>query len=279
MGNRFVILADVHLGIEGLQPNGQTYGDVGFVLDRAVQHVRDISPDRIILLGDLVNLGHDHEYDRLRRALGPALERCVPVIGNHELQRASIADFERNMGVRAYRTDLIHGLPTIVLSSAIEHLPDDQWQGEPDVRQLAFLEEQVRRTPPGPLVVIVHHPIAGTVRDSDKPMFGLTNSDDVQRRLDRHDGPVIVLSAHTHAQSFVRRGRFAYLGAPALGFWPHAFLVVEVERDRMSFSTVRVLDRPDESPDALARDPVYRAAREGGVSDQSGVIPLRLDPA
>jgi 3',5'-cyclic AMP phosphodiesterase CpdA len=274
---RFIVLADVHLGLSGLQPDGRTYGDVEFLLERAVQGMARLDPRQVILLGDLVNRGYDAEYQRVRRALEPIASRVIPLPGNHELQRASIADFERNMNVRAFRTTMICGLRTIILNSGIENLPDTQWHGALDERQLRFLDDELARTPPGaPLVVLVHHPIVGTVRDSGLPMFGLDNSHDLQSRLERHDGRVIVISAHTHSQSFTQqRGRFSYVGAPPLGFWPHALLVVDVDEREMRFSTVRLLDRHEDSPDPGAALPDYRAAREGTAADQSGTIPLR----
>lgn len=275
MPERFVILADVHLGLVGPQPDGNTYGEVDFLLDRAVEKIRAIDPRQVILLGDLVNRGFDAEYRLAREALSPVIERCLPVLGNHELQRGSIADFERNMQTRAVRTETICGLPAIILNSGIENLPDTEWGGAVDDGQLRLVGDViVGAAKDRPLAVVVHHPIAGTVRRSDEAMFGLSNSQELQGRLERHDGPVIVLSAHTHMQSFVRRGRFAYFGAPAVGFWPHAITVFEREGDELQFSTIRLLDDPAESPDAGTARADYRAASEGGPDDQSGVIDL-----
>lgn len=271
---RIAILADAHLGLHRLQSDGHTYGEVSSVLDRAISRIAQLELQQVVLLGDLVNRGYQDEYTRARRALEPIWNRCVPVLGNHELQRASIADFERNMNCRPFRISPVGGLPAIILNSGIEHLPDTEWQGELDHRQLEFLDDASSRLPPGPRLVFVHHPIAGTVRDSEQPMHGLVNSSEVESRLEPHRGPTVVFSAHTHSQSFARRGRFSYVGAPALGFWPHAFLVVDVGQRQMQFSTICLIDDPTESPDARALDAGYRAAREGESADRSGTIPL-----
>lgn len=274
MAERFVILADVHLGLEGPQSDGNVYRDVTFVLERAVERVMRLQPRQVILLGDLVNRGYDEEYARVRRVLDPIIDRCVPVLGNHELQRASIADFERHMRTRAVRTDQICGLPGVILNSGLENLPDTEWHGALDEGQLALVDRAIAVASALPLSIFVHHPVVGTTRHSDHPMLGLTNSAELQTRIDAHHGATVVFSAHTHAQSFVRRGRASYVGAPPLGFWPHAFLVVDVRPAQMDLSTVRLVADPAESPDANAPDPAYRAAREGESSDQSGTIPL-----
>jgi 3',5'-cyclic AMP phosphodiesterase CpdA len=273
MSTRFAILADVHLGLVGPQPDGKVYGDAAPILDRAVQHVMRIDPAHVVLLGDLVNRGYDDEYAQARTALRPVADRIVPVVGNHELQRASIADFERNMNISRFRIQTICGLPAVILSSGLENLPDTQWQGALDQPQLDFLDRELPQTA-GALLVFVHHPIRGSTRHSEPPMHHLINSEQLQSRLDRVPGQVIVVSAHTHSASFVRRGRFSFLGAPALGFWPHAFLVVDVSHDRLTFQTMRLVANAAESPDASASDPSYRAAREGIAPEQSGSIPL-----
>jgi 3',5'-cyclic AMP phosphodiesterase CpdA len=274
MSGRFVIFADMHLGLIGGQPDGQHYGDIAPVIERAARLVVREQPDRIILLGDTVNRGYDREYDDAKRLLAPLGDKLVPIVGNHELQRASVADFERNMAVAAYRTERICEIPSIILNSGIENLPDSEWQGELSPAQLRFLDEQLPRVPAGPLFVFVHHPIPGTVRNSEKPMYGLTNGQELLRRLERRGGPIVVFSAHTHDQSFARAGSIASVGCPALGFWPHAFVIVDVDDAALAFRTVRVIDDPDASPDANARDAAYRAAREGSSADQSGTVSL-----
>lgn len=271
---RIVIAADVHLGLRGRQDDGKVFGDVAAVFDRALPAISSTKPDAAVFLGDLVNRGYDSEYAHFRTAMPTTFPKIIPVLGNHELQRASIADFERHMRTKAFRTESIGGLPAIVLNSGVENLPDSQWHGTLSADQINFLDTELPRVKSGPLLVFVHHPIAGTTRDSERPMFGLTNGDELQSRLAGRGWPTIVFSAHTHNASFVSHGQISYLNAPAMGFWPHSFLVVEVAKDGIEFTTQRVLNDPDDSPDADAHDRAYRAAREGAHGDQRGKIPL-----
>ena len=92
--NRFAIIADLHLGLIGPQADGRTFGDVGALANRAASLVAHDDPVDVVLLGDIVNRGYDQEYARARVALAPLDDRLIPVLGNHELQRASIDDFE-----------------------------------------------------------------------------------------------------------------------------------------------------------------------------------------
>ena len=54
-------------------------------------------PDQAFFVGDIVNRGFDEEYHRARHILAPLQHAFEPILGNHELQRASVADFEREI--------------------------------------------------------------------------------------------------------------------------------------------------------------------------------------
>src|SRR4051812_46170808 len=119
---RIAILADTHVGLEGLQPSGREYGDCSAVLSSAVADLlQDEPPSQTFFVGDIVNRGFDEEYHRARHLLAPLQHAFEPVLGNHELQRASIADFERHFSTSAVRSTVFSDFPTIVLSSGIEN--------------------------------------------------------------------------------------------------------------------------------------------------------------
>jgi 3',5'-cyclic AMP phosphodiesterase CpdA len=228
-----------------------------------------------VLLGDLVNRGCSHEYERARQLLADFDGKIEPLVGNHELQRGSLADFDRSWCTDCTRVVHWRGLTLLMLNSGLENLPDTQWHGALSEPQLHLLRGAVSLWGNRPLLVFCHHPIKGTVAVSSQPMFALDNSAEVDRILTGHPGPVVFISGHTHTASVVRRGPITYLGCPALGFWPHAFLVLDIDENRLEFSTVAVCPDPSNSPDAGASDPGYRAQREGQPADRSGTIPLR----
>jgi predicted phosphodiesterase len=228
---RIAILADTHVGLEGLQPSGREYGDCSAVLSSAVADLlRDEEPpDQAFFVGDIVNRGFDEEYHRARHILAPLQHAFEPILGNHELQRASVADFERHWSRRAVRSTVFSDFPAIVLNSGIENLPDDQWHGVLDDIQLRMLEEALIVHRDVPLFMFCHHPIEGTVRGSADPMGGLANSQELRRLIERRSKPVVLISGHTHRADLIRDGHITYVGCPPLGFWPHAYLSGVVE--------------------------------------------------
>jgi 3',5'-cyclic AMP phosphodiesterase CpdA len=272
---RLAILADVHIGLLGPQGDGAVFGDPTPLLERAVGRLLGVNPDKVVLLGDIVNRGYPHEYDRARQVLAPLMDRVEPMVGNHELQRAGIADFERAWNVSAVRETDLCGLPALLLNSGVENLPDSQWHGRLDTPQLDRLRRFLAGQSGRPVLILCHHPIKGTVTVSDEPMFALENSQEVQRIVSAHRGPVVLISGHTHTASVARRGLVTHVGCPALGFWPHAFLVLDIGNNTIELSTVHVCADPTESPDAGASNADYRAGREGCAADRAATIVLR----
>jgi predicted phosphodiesterase len=264
---RFAILADTHVGLEGLQPSGCDYGDCSAILSSAVADLlQDEPPDQTFLVGDIVNRGFDEEYRRARHILAPLQHALEPVVGNHELQRGSITDFERHWSTRAIRSTIFSDFPTIVLNSGIDNLSDDQWHGVLDDVQLRLVEETLTIHRDMPVFIFCHHPIAGTVRASDWPMNGLTNSPELRRLLERRTRPVVMISGHTHQPDFMRDRHVTYVSCPPLGFWPHAYLSGVVDRSEITLQATRVVDAVADSPDPRAGEHEVHDCFDRGVT-------------
>jgi 3',5'-cyclic AMP phosphodiesterase CpdA len=258
MPKRIAILADTHVGLSGLQPDGRVYGDAAPVLERAVQEIARDEPDQAFFVGDIINRGFSREYVRAKHILAPLQRIFEPVIGNHELQRASVREFESQWGTAAVRVTVFSDFPAIVLNSGIESLPDSQWHGVLDELQLRLVEEQLALHRDVPVFVFCHHPIAGTVRGSDEPMGALTNSPELRRLFERRSRPLVMISGHTHEPDFVRNGAVTYVGCPPLGFWPHAYLEAAVGPAEVQIRATRVVADPRESPDPRSTHADYR---------------------
>jgi len=274
MPSRFLILADIHIGLVGRRDNGRTYGDVSRMARLAVDRAMGLGVDKVVLLGDVVNRGFADEYATAHAIFRPLADRLEPIVGNHELQRASLADWTRAWNVAIFRETMLGGLPAALLSSGIENLPDSEWHGTLSAEQLAFLDRFLRAHRGSPVLVFCHHPITGTVRHSDHRFGGLDNSPELERRLLAHPHDVVLFAGHTHAQCVLSRGRVHHIGCPALGFWPHGFVQVDVQGRDVSVVTHRVIDDPADSPDARACEPEYRAAAGGQSTDHSCRIVL-----
>ncbi|MBV8779855.1 MAG: metallophosphoesterase [Phycisphaerae bacterium] len=261
MSTRLAILADVHVDGPGRRAD--------FLAD-AVKRIRSLSCDSVVLLGDTVELGLAEEYAIVRLVISPLLEITRPMVGNHEVQKGSIADFRKAWNVESATADLIENLPVMRFNTAIAHQPQDEYFGTVGVEQLKLLSAVLDARRESPAVVFTHHPLANSVRRSDEKNLMIDNSADVQRLLDRHGAPSLVLSGHTHAQSVFRSSRLTAIGCPALGYWPHAFMVLEIARTGGRFETHRLDVAPADSPDPEVSDPAHRGMNEGTAADWAG---------
>src|SRR4051812_25913941 len=99
MSDWVAILADVHIGEE--RPHAIRHARATeLLLEDAVNRIAEIGAVRVILLGDTVHQGWSSEYGTAKDILAPLDGNLEPVLGNHELQRADVADF-----VRAWNVD------------------------------------------------------------------------------------------------------------------------------------------------------------------------------
>ena len=264
---RFAILADIHLGTLETQFPGQDLTYATDLLRRAVSAIKPHNVDELVIVGDLVNMGTDEEYQIARDILRDVGAPVSTIPGNHELVKASVADFKSQaIGplVADFRPSAT-GATLAWINSGIEGLPMWHWHGKVDDAGLHVLDQVTSERGDRPLVVFCHHPPEGTVRPAPYPMMGLTNSDDVMVRLMRHPSPVVMICGHTHVPDVWRRRNLTIITAPPLCFWPHAFLVVELRDGLMHVTTHRVIESPEESPDAKINEPGYLGQRESWV--------------
>jgi 3',5'-cyclic-AMP phosphodiesterase len=274
MANRFVILADVHVSVTETPGTHANTRYTAGLLRKAVNSIAKLTPERVVILGDLINTGDDREYTLVKQILEPIADRIEPMLGNHELLFGTTVDFKRQWNVEPARRMFIGGVSCVLLNSGIDGLPIQQYQGSISQDQLNMVQAASEEAPKRPLAVFCHHPLRGTVRLSDEPMIGLDNSEDLRGILESHPGPVMFFSAHRHYQSVVnidRPGRspIVCVGLASLLHWPHAYLVVEARSKQWDVSMARLIDVPELSPDMKALDSAYRHINEGAATDQN----------
>lgn len=228
-------LSDVHATGDGL-----LYGAVdGAGRLRAVaEHVRTagITPEAVVITGDLAQRGHPAAYAALRDELA-ALEAAVgapvlTVIGNHD-----DPDAARLLPGHAHghhRSVIVAGLRFILLDSAA---------GELGRSQLDWLASELEAPHDGDTIIALHHPPLG----SPLPTLAKAGLQDADALLDvlAPAGVRIVLSGHFHhALAAEVRGVTISVG-PALAY--HQVMDGDRERvrghDRGMFSVVHL--RPD----------------------------------
>src|SRR5262245_15497314 len=160
MPARWMVIADVHLKADA---PGRAE-----MLVAAVKRAGELKVDALINLGDLVSTGAVGEYQTVNEILKP-IRKAVHVVGNHELLEGSLADFRTHFGAEQGAVSMPGvSWQMTVLNSGIEGLSPQCWAGKLGKAGVDLLSS-AQASP----IVLCHHPIAGTVRRSEQPMFGL----------------------------------------------------------------------------------------------------------
>jgi 3',5'-cyclic AMP phosphodiesterase CpdA len=264
---RFVVLADVHTGLPHTQFAGQDFTFTPELLRAAIPVIQGEQPDEIVICGDLVNMGVPDEFDLVNQLLLPIAADLRVVPGNHDLVRCTAENFPAS--VRGGTLNDIHdrgSFVRVLLNTAV-HLPGDlglyQWFGELRPESIATIDKAIAVASGRPMLFFMHHPPANTVRTLHEPMMSIFNSHELLDRLLPLKQQVVLFCGHNHLPDMVRIRNLTVVSVPALAFWPHAFLVVEVEDGEMSVDQVQVIEDYADSPHARSRDDAdYRSKCE-----------------
>ncbi len=144
-------LSDSHIGADW------GVGDPVAGLVAAVQAVRSLDPDAVLVTGDLVDNATDAEYEQVRRLLAPLGVPTYVLPGNHD-DRATIRRHFGLPGAGAepiqYSVDFGGELRLVVLDS----LRPGEDSGSLDRERLAWLDSELAAAPQTPTLVAMHHP-------------------------------------------------------------------------------------------------------------------------
>ncbi len=148
-------LSDSHIGADwGI-------GDPVAGLYAAVEAVRSLRPDAVLVTGDLVDNATDAEYERVRELLEPVAVPTYVLPGNHDDRAAIRRQFELpGAGAEPvqYSVDLGGELRLVVLDS----LRPGEDSGSLDRERLSWLDSELAAAPDALTLIATHHPPALT---------------------------------------------------------------------------------------------------------------------
>jgi 3',5'-cyclic-AMP phosphodiesterase len=184
---RIVQMSDLHVG-EGLFR--------GELLRAAIEETNELSPDLVVVAGDLTMEGYRGEFESCKRFLDAlACPHVVVTMGNHDARNVGYRHFEDFFGSRDSVTtvDVAEGRARVV---AIDSTKPDLDEGEVGREHYGWLDTSLRGWSEGPRIVVIHHHILavpGTGRDVNN----LRDAGDVMAILRELDVD-LVLSGHRH---------------------------------------------------------------------------------
>lgn len=180
---RLVHLSDLHVASDGFVP---AWGQ------RVLATVNASPPDVLLVTGDLVDDGFEHQYERLARYLGDfEAEKKIVLPGNHDVRNNGGVLFEQIFG--GFTTCWDSAASVIV---GLDSTQPDLDAGRVGREQYGHIQNHFLRTDDKAKVLALHHhllPIPGAGRDGD-----LTSDAGDILHLCLDYGVDIVLCGHMH---------------------------------------------------------------------------------
>lgn len=191
-------------------------------LRRAAAHLRamQITPDAVIISGDLTRAGEPESYVHLQQLIAEELAPFgAPILlnlGNHDLRAPFRQVILGQTGVDEdepyYYSTMIGPVHVIMLDSKIP----DSAHGMLGDSQLAWLERELAVPAPSGHLIVLHHPVVprGQPRAED---YVLRDAD-LLRQLIADKSVLGVLSGHTHVGTVAAFGNTITATAPGSAF-------------------------------------------------------------
>ncbi len=151
--------------------------------------------DAVALTGDIADDASVEAVRRVRELLEPLAPVLVAVPGNHD-DTGVVQDVFGAAPARVGAWTLRAAATNVAGQVAGQAAP-----------VLGVLQESN-----GPTAVLMHHPVRSR---STHPWFVLDGAVELERRLEAHADPLVLLSGHLHQQFQDRIGRACLYGAPA----------------------------------------------------------------
>lgn len=188
-------ISDLHVMVEGDLAYGVV--DTGPMVERAIAHLKTLSPNAVIISGDLVHNVTVAEYKRLKEMLSALTMPVYLMPGNHDsrdLMRQVFTDhtYFPKQGFLQYTIE-DYPMRLIMLDT---HVPGEG-RGELDAARLQWLDQQLVAQPHRPTLLFMHHPPFSTgiaLMDG----YGLTGCETLATMVKKYDCIERIGCGHIH---------------------------------------------------------------------------------
>ncbi len=187
-------LSDLHCGSPFFDPN---------LLEAAVEEIRHLAPDLVVVAGDLTQEGYASEYHTARDALRPLQEELTTVVvpGNHDSKNVGYLHFQDHFGKgdTGHHDRVLHlareDVPRRATIVAVDSSKPDLAEGEIGRERYEWIRTEFA-APSDLRVFVLHHhlvPVPGTGRERNV----VWDAGDVLALLE-DSGVHLVLAGHKH---------------------------------------------------------------------------------
>lgn len=209
-------------------------------LQAAVKEINSMSPDVVLVTGDLTEDGVIPEFETAARELKKLeAEKVIFVSGNHDYRSTGYLLFRQFFPFS--QVTEIDGVVIVVLSSA----RPDRDDGEVGHRQNLWLESTLARYENRLKIVAIHHHII-PVPDTGADQITVVDAGDVLRSLTK-SGVELVLCGHRHRpwRWQIENMKVIHAGSVSCerlrGFFCNSYNVITIKKNRIE-EKVKIVD-------------------------------------
>ena len=188
-------ISDLHVMVEGELAYGVV--DTEPMVERAIAHLKTLSPDVVVISGDLVHNVQIGEYKRLQTMLSVLKMPVFLMPGNHDSRELirqvfKTHDYLPKQGFLQYTVEN-YPVRLIMLDTNVP----GEGSGELDEARLQWLDQQLAAQPTRPTLLFMHHPPFSTgIKMMDG--FGLTGKEQLADVVKKYDCIERIGCGHIH---------------------------------------------------------------------------------
>ena len=179
---QIVQLSDVHFG-------AQFRNDV---FTQVINEVNELSPDAVIITGDLTNEGLKEEYEGCKELISKInVKKIIAVSGNHDYRNTGYLLFKKYF---PFRTENELGDDTVLVT--LGSARPDRDEGEVGHHQNLWLERTLKKYDDKLKIVAMHHHLIGIPDTGSDRLTAIDAGDVLRTILDSNVN--LVLCGHKH---------------------------------------------------------------------------------
>ncbi len=248
---KIVQISDIHVGAGLFRPD---------LLSSAIEETNTLSPDLVVVAGDLTTEGYRWEFEEAKGYLDHlGCPNVVVAMGNHDARHVGYRHFEEFFGMReeVVTVKAPDGEAKVV---TIDSTKPDIDEGEVGREHYAWIDSEFRGWDKGPKILVIHHHILavpGTGRDVNI----LRDAGDVMAIL-RELEVDMVLSGHRHVPYVwsISGVRIVHSGTVSSmrvrGTMPPSYNIIEYDSEKVEITLKEPGKDEGEPLASFSREPV-----------------------
>lgn len=216
-----------------------------FIRDEFYQYYLDglfeKEADVYFSVGDITTSGDKREFDELYRNIRRYNKNFYQVLGNHDLLQHTRNEIYSQINMK-YNTFFEYDDVFLVFLETGREMDRENFGGWVSEEQKDWLKELITLSNSKTMVIIAHHPVYQTTKNTVKNMHNVDPQTELWSVLEeKKDGKGIYINGHIHEDSIAKRDNWHFIQFCAVLDDP-AIRIFEIHQNQFSYRTEKLTD-------------------------------------